>query len=379
VKKQMIWRASVVMALIGLLAAALGPRAVGIVQADTLTELISNGGFENGQAPWIETSSAGRQLIAAGAAHTGSSAARLCGYTACNDALSQTVTVPSTFTSITLTFWWNVTNADTTCSGAFKALVRTPAGVMITTPFVRCSSTTTNGWAQGSATLTSPLSSYKGQQVQLVFTATDNTTGSASYLLDDVSLAVAGAGTPSSTSTPLPTSTATSTPAPTATQTAVPTAATSTTPPPTATRTPVPTATKTPVPTSTSTTSSTTTYGLTSVGASQDTSDSNNIDGSKIQTGGQTATVQSISAYVGAVDAAPNNQYSLAVYSDSNGSPGNLVASASGTLKANSWNTLPLSATLQANTSYWLLYNSNGTASGSNDLYYNQASSNLGG
>jgi hypothetical protein len=62
----------------------------------------------------------------------------------------------------------------------------------------------------------------------------------------------------------------------------------------------------------------------------------------------------------------------LAIYTDAGGAPGTLVAqSSSGSLQANSWNTLPLSATLSANTAYWLMYNTNGTSGSFNTLSYN--------
>jgi hypothetical protein len=78
-----------------------------------------------------------------------------------------------------------------------------------------------------------------------------------------------------------------------------------------------------------------------------------------------TRTVVSLSVHVGGVDNPPNNRFQVAIYTNSNGAPASLVAkSGTGTLRANSWNTLPLSATLQAGRTYWLVYNTNGT----NDL-----------
>ncbi len=60
-----------------------------------------------------------------------------------------------------------------------------------------------------------------------------------------------------------------------------------------------------------------------------------------------------------------------AIYSDSNGVPGALVAaSASGRLTANSWNSVALSATLAPSTTYWLVYNANGSASQYDNLAY---------
>lgn len=110
-----------------------------------------------------------------------------------------------------------------------------------------------------------------------------------------------------------------------------------------------------------------------------DSGDANNLNGSRIVVGARAETVRSVSAYVGAVDSAPHNQYAIALYADQNGAPGALVAhSATGTLKANGWNTLPLSATLQANRAYWLLYNTNGSSSAVNNMAYSDDPSNVG-
>jgi len=149
--------------------------------------------------------------------------------------------------------------------------------------------------------------------------------------------------------------------------TAVPTPTAS--PTPTVTPTPsiasVPTATPTQIPTQT------VTFGYTTVGSFGDIRDANNITGSRFQTGVK-GTLQSITVYVGSVQNAPNNQYQLAIYSDNNGMPGTLLAkSATGELKANSWNTLSVSTALNANTYYWLMYNTNATSISSNNLKFN--------
>ena len=68
---------------------------------------------------------------------------------------------------------------------------------------------------------------------------------------------------------------------------------------------------------------------------------------------------------------APNNQFQVGIYADSGGVPGaRLANSASGSLAANSWNTVAISATLAANTPYWLVYNTNGSSSTRNNLNY---------
>ncbi|MEV0899978.1 PQQ-dependent sugar dehydrogenase [Actinoplanes sp. NPDC049802] len=115
--------------------------------------------------------------------------------------------------------------------------------------------------------------------------------------------------------------------------------------------------------------------GHTAVGASLDSGDMNHMNGSRFVTGADPASVTSMSVYLKSVQAAPNNQYQLAVYADSNGSPGARVAtSASGTLTANSWNSRPVAAALAPNTAYWLMYNTNGD----NNLSYDAGTANQG-
>ncbi|WP_328473445.1 PQQ-dependent sugar dehydrogenase [Actinoplanes sp. NBC_00393] len=115
--------------------------------------------------------------------------------------------------------------------------------------------------------------------------------------------------------------------------------------------------------------------GYTQVGASLDTGAANHMNGSRFVTGSSAATVNSMSVYAKGVQAAPNNQYQLAIYADANGSPGARVASStSGTLAANAWNTRPISAALAANTAYWLMYNTNGD----NNLSYDAGTANQG-
>jgi len=125
---------------------------------------------------------------------------------------------------------------------------------------------------------------------------------------------------------------------------------------------------------------STNTLGYTPIGGSVDSYDSYNMDGSKITTGPQGGQITSISAYVGAIDPTPaNDLFQVALYTDSNGAPGTLVASsASGTLVANSWNTVALAATLAPTTTYWLMYNAAGSASQYNNLAYDTGAAGSG-
>ena len=114
------------------------------------------------------------------------------------------------------------------------------------------------------------------------------------------------------------------------------------------------------------------TLGKTTIGVNVDSFDSNSINATKFTTGSQGGTTQSISVYISTpIGTPPNNQYSLAIYSNSGSVPGTLIAqTTSGVINGNTWNTLPISALLSANTTYWLAYNTNGTASTQNNLKY---------
>jgi hypothetical protein len=116
--------------------------------------------------------------------------------------------------------------------------------------------------------------------------------------------------------------------------------------------------------------SATVILGNTEIGVVDD-GDSNYLNGSSVTVGSTSLVVTSMSVFVGSTDTSPNNRYQVAIYTDINGAPGALVvASATGTLSPHAWNALPVSAVLQANTSYWLVYNTNGRAGSLNNMYY---------
>jgi hypothetical protein len=107
-------------------------------------------------------------------------------------------------------------------------------------------------------------------------------------------------------------------------------------------------------------------------GVSVGTTMSNTITMSRFQMAGQNATITSVSAFVASpVSASPNNQFQVAIYTDNNGAPGALIASsASQTIVPDAWNTVPISASITANSYYWLAYNTNGLAGNANNLRY---------
>jgi membrane-associated phospholipid phosphatase len=112
--------------------------------------------------------------------------------------------------------------------------------------------------------------------------------------------------------------------------------------------------------------------GRAAMGPVVDSLDSDNINGSRFTTGSRAGALSSISAYVAApVDESPNDQFQLAIYEDAGGAPSHLLATtASGRLVPDAWNTVAIHALLQPSTSYWLMYNTNGTTGAVNNLTY---------
>ncbi len=100
-------------------------------------------------------------------------------------------------------------------------------------------------------------------------------------------------------------------------------------------------------------------------GGNDGASDNGYLKGNRFTMGSTAATVNYLNVYVAGpeIDAYPNNKYQLAIYANSGGNPGaKIVDSAVGFLKANSWNSLPISpTTLSASTTYWLAYETLGS------------------
>ena len=152
--------------------------------------LVVNPGFENGTSPWIETSSGGFELITTDDPHTGSSSAFLCGYNNCNDTIRQSITLPSSFTSVTFSYWLAIQTSETTtttCFDNFKAILRTSSGTTIATVQTRCN-LNASGFTQFTFNVTSSLSAFKGQTIQVFFQGTTDSSLITSFFVDDVSL-----------------------------------------------------------------------------------------------------------------------------------------------------------------------------------------------
>lgn len=89
---------AVVVAMAGLVAVGARPAAA------ATSQVIQNPGFEAGTAPWTPQSNANRTLVTTVAPRTGARSADLCQRDFCEDILSQSVAVPSTYTTATLRY-----------------------------------------------------------------------------------------------------------------------------------------------------------------------------------------------------------------------------------------------------------------------------------
>jgi membrane-associated phospholipid phosphatase len=112
--------------------------------------------------------------------------------------------------------------------------------------------------------------------------------------------------------------------------------------------------------------------GSSSVGQRTDREDGENINGTRFVTGSIAATLAAISVFVRApIDPSPYDAYQVAVYSDGEDAPDKLIAtSVTGSLTADTWNTLPIHALLVPNHAYWLMFNTNATNPEANNMAY---------
>jgi serine protease len=100
------------------------------------------------------------------------------------------VTIPSTITTATLTFWLHIDTAETTTTTAFDKLtvqVLNSAGTSVLATLGTFSNLNhATGYQQHSFS----VAQFKGQTVRIRFTGTEDTSLQTSFVIDDVSLNV---------------------------------------------------------------------------------------------------------------------------------------------------------------------------------------------
>jgi len=200
----MAFAGGVALILLALVPAALRPPvALGSGLAGC-SELIVNGGCEQGSAGWQQQPSpplpAGVTRVDSFYPHTPDFGAYLAGRNGANDRLSQQVTLPANASSLTLDLWWALFTEET--AGAFDHLqvaFHEPSNSALIATLLEADNTSATDWAWSLASF--DLTPYAGRTVILRFTATNDTAGSPTiFFADDISILVC---TTSPTSTTL--------------------------------------------------------------------------------------------------------------------------------------------------------------------------------
>ncbi|GLV55943.1 hypothetical protein KDH_27870 [Dictyobacter sp. S3.2.2.5] len=154
------------------------------------TQLVPNGGFENGRSPWVEYSSGGFEMITNTLSHSGKYSASLCGYSNCNDYLYQVLTIPSNSNKIVLSYWlYSLTTKSNTnvCADRLTVALLAANGSPINVEATHCNANS-HGWVKYTFDVTSALSGHSGQQVILYFGSTTTRSNPSDFLVDDVSM-----------------------------------------------------------------------------------------------------------------------------------------------------------------------------------------------
>jgi hypothetical protein len=153
-------------------------------------QLLVNPGFETGTAtPWVATAGV-IDSTASQPAHSGTWKAWLDGYgTTHTDTLYQQVTIPSTATSATLTFWLHIDTAETTTITAFDTLkpqIRNSANTVLATLATYSNLNKAAGYTQK----TFNLNAYIGQTIRIYFLGVEDSSLQTSFVIDDTALNV---------------------------------------------------------------------------------------------------------------------------------------------------------------------------------------------
>jgi hypothetical protein len=149
-------------------------------------ELLLNRGFESGNVTWVAT--AGVVTNSTGQTpRTGAWYAWLDGYgTTHTDTLYQQIAVPSSATSVTLSFWLKITTAETTTTTAFDTLrvqVRNSSNTVLSTLATYSNLNKSTGYVLK----TFDLTAFKGQTIRIYFLGTEDSSLQTSFVIDDTS------------------------------------------------------------------------------------------------------------------------------------------------------------------------------------------------
>ncbi|MBI3230179.1 MAG: immunoglobulin domain-containing protein, partial [Burkholderiales bacterium] len=164
--------------------------AVLTVNAATGTELINNGGFENGSSPWQgSTATVGDFSSYGHAAYKGKQMAWFGGYgKTATENLYQQITIPTSVSSAQLRFYLRIATAETASTARDKLVVQilSSSGTVLGTAATYSNLQASAGYQPYSL----DLSAYKGKTVRVNFKMTEDAQNQTSFFLDEVSLMV---------------------------------------------------------------------------------------------------------------------------------------------------------------------------------------------
>jgi len=163
--------------------------SVAVTVSNTTTQLIQNGGFESGSLASWTGGGVFAPTAVTGHAHSGSWSAQLGASSGAepngDSPLYQTITIPSTATSATLTFWYWPSTTDTITYDWQQAQVQNSSGALLAQIMKVCSNS--RAWTQ----VTYNLIAYKGQTIRIYFSSHQDGYGDLTYMyLDDVTVTI---------------------------------------------------------------------------------------------------------------------------------------------------------------------------------------------
>ncbi len=152
---------------------------------------IQNGGFEQGSASWKESSASGYEIVDTVNPHSGNNSAYLCGYSSCNDKISQSIIVPRNVSNIAVSYWWfgETSHLTHSCLDKLTVTLLNANGTTIGKIQAACNTNAKGNWQRVNFNATSLLTTYAGQTVTLVFGATTSSSWvTSSFFVDDVNV-----------------------------------------------------------------------------------------------------------------------------------------------------------------------------------------------
>jgi hypothetical protein len=159
-----------------------GSTAHGAVPA-TCTELVQNGGFEDGDAGWQQASSGPYNLISDFNPRTGKLGAYLAGVNNADDRISQEITLPAG--TITLSAWWSLyTTEDAGVFDQMTVSLLRPGGELLADLLTVDNTAPADVWDE----IEIDLSPYANQTVVLQFAGSTDGTNISDFYLDDISV-----------------------------------------------------------------------------------------------------------------------------------------------------------------------------------------------